>query len=66
MKETSEVSEIQEAFAQQLVVWIAEETVQVPETHTGIWGTSPATTITLLDGENNEDVVVSCQALCGE
>ncbi len=47
--------------------WLLQvRTVQDPETHTGIWGTSPATAITLLDGENSEDVVVSCQALCGE
>ncbi|MFT5583013.1 MAG: hypothetical protein ACI9VR_000590 [Cognaticolwellia sp.] len=47
--------------------WVLQvRTVQDPETHTGIWGTSPATSITLVDGENSQDVVVACQALCGE
>lgn len=47
--------------------WVLQvRTVQDPETHTGIWGTSPATSITLVDGENTADVVVACQALCGE
>lgn len=47
--------------------WVLQvRTVQDPETHTGIWGTSPATSITLVDGENSADVVVACQALCGD
>lgn len=47
--------------------WVLQvRTVQDPETHTGIWGTSEATAITLVDGENSADVVVACQALCGE
>jgi hypothetical protein len=47
--------------------WVLQvRTVQDPTAHTGIWGTSPATAITLVDGENSADVVVACQALCGE
>lgn len=47
--------------------WVLQvRTVQDPETHTGIWGTSEATAITLVDGENSADVVVACQTLCGE
>lgn len=47
--------------------WVLEvRTVQDPAAHTGIWGTSPATSITLEEGENSVDVVVACQDLCGE
>lgn len=46
--------------------WVLQvRTVQDPDSHDGIWGTSPSTPITLVDGENSADVVVACQALCG-
>ena len=47
--------------------WILElRTVSDPESHTGIWSTSPVEDLSLVDGENVVDLVLTCQSNCGE
>lgn len=47
--------------------WILElRTVSDPETHTGIWATTPVTDLSLADGDNSVDLVLTCQSNCGE